>query len=426
MYNTGNDIQTITSPSGGSVSEGNLTNLLNSSMADDGSFHRLTSGSAPIGAGIGTYSFLTQDILEGERGNNFDAGAEEFGANGTNLPFEAEDVGVNIGFGASQSPTLSAPSTLNYGIEGGPMTFEIISNVDWTISENESWLSLDLTSGSGIATITATTTENNTGGERTANITISQVAGGADLTATISVIQSNTFEPAEIQITGTSSIGMQIKDGIEEINAYNDDNSNYWTGDPGVEPEVSITFDLGCIHTLTEIGINFWKADKRTTTFSIAVADDAAGPFTIILDSAVSAASGVTVDTEQFFNLDGAVGRYVKFIGIGNSSSTNWTSIANVNIYGNVNCETTTGVFDNEEIDLGITLFPVPVTNDVLNIVSDAKPLTKIEVYNVAGQRVLTTNGSGLFSKQIAVDHLNPGIYFIQLEKIGQAKFIIR
>ena len=175
---------------------------------------------------------------------------------------------------------------------------------------------------------------------------------------------------------------MQIKDGIEEINAYNDDNSNYWTGDPGVEPEVSITFDLGCIHTLTEIGINFWKADERTTTFSIAVADDAAGPFTIILDSAVSAASGVTVDTEQFFNLDGAVGRYVKFIGIGNSSSTNWTSIANVNIYGNVNCETTTGVFDNEEIDLGITLFPVPVTNDVLNIVSDAKPLTKIEVYN--------------------------------------------
>ena len=177
---------------------------------------------------------------------------------------------------------------------------------------------------------------------------------------------------------------------------------------------------------MTEIGINFWKADERTTTFSIAVADDAAGPFTIILDSAVSAASGVTVDTEQFFNLDGAVGRYVKFIGIGNSSSTNWTSIANVNIYGNVNCETTTGVFDNEEIDLGITLFPVPVTNDVLNIVSDAKPLTKIEVYNVAGQRVLTTNGSGLFSKQIAVDHLNPGIYFIQLEKIGQAKFIIR
>ncbi len=106
MYNTSvNAYEIDTAPSGSSISEGNLTNLSNSDMADDGDFHRLTSGSTPIDAGIGTYSFLTQDVLAGNRDANFDAGAEEFGGNGTNLPYDASDVGVNIGFVANLSQT---------------------------------------------------------------------------------------------------------------------------------------------------------------------------------------------------------------------------------------------------------------------------------------------------------------------------------
>jgi len=53
---------------------------------------------------------------------------------------------------------------------------------------------------------------------------------------------------------------------------------------------------------------------------------------------ATSASSGATVLTEQLWGLAGTSARYVKFIGIGNSSSTNWTSIANVNIYGYDDC----------------------------------------------------------------------------------------
>ena len=180
--------------------------------------------------------------------------------------------------------------------------------------------------------MTATVIENTTGAERTGSISINEMTGGSGLSTDLSVIQSNTFVPTEIPIIGTSSEGMQDKVDIAEENAYNDDNSNYWTGDPDTEPEVSITFDLSCVHELSEMGINFWKANERTTTFSIAVADNEAGPFTTVLDRVTSEVA--TVATEQFFNLEGAFARYVKFIGIGNSSSTNWTSIANVNIYG--------------------------------------------------------------------------------------------
>ncbi len=341
MYNTSvNAYQIITAPSGSSVSEGNLTNLANGEMADDGSFHRLTSGSSPIDAGIGSYSYLSLDVLEGIRDASFDAGGEEFGANGTHVPYTSTDVGVKIGFGALQAPTLStSPSNLNFDVCGSSLSFEVLSNIDWTITNNLSWLSLDITSGSGPATITATTTSNTTGAIRSGNILLDEIIGGNNLSSALSVIQSNTSVPSEIPILSTSSLGMQINGTVAEINAYNNDLSNYWTGNPDTEPEVSITFDMGSSYVLTEIGIHFWKADERTTTFSIAIADNASGPFTTVINNGVSAASGVSVNTEQIFDLGGTIGRYVKFIGIGNSSTTNWTSIADVNIYGNTNCD---------------------------------------------------------------------------------------
>lgn len=425
-YNSSiDDYQIITEPSGNSKSEGNLISIASSDMEDDGSFHRLTTGSAPIDVGIGNYSFLSQDILGGDRDANFDAGAEEFGANGTHLPFTNSDVGITIGFTASSNPSLTvSPSTIEFGVSEGTVTFEVISNVDWVITEDLSWLSLDASSGSGSMTITATATENTTGEQREGTVSINEIAGGADLITVLSVVQLNTFLPSEIPIVGTTSLGMQDQSDISEENAYNDDNSNYWTGNPDTEPEVSITFDLSCRHVLTEIGINFWKADERTTTFSIAIANDADGPFNTVVDARTSADSGVTVDSEQLFSLHRSVGRYVKFIGIGNSSSTNWTSIANVNIYGDVRCETTTSVDNTLLQDLGIKIFPVPVREGALNIESDTKPIGMIRIYNVAGHQVLHSNGRDKLSKVIDVSSLSSGIYFIKLEELGISKFV--
>lgn len=108
VYNaTVNSYQIATTPSGNSISEGNITSLSSSDLSDDGNFHRLTSGSTAIAAGLGSYSFLAQDILGGSRDPNFDAGAEEFGANGTNLPYTAADVDVTVGFGAAYQGALS-------------------------------------------------------------------------------------------------------------------------------------------------------------------------------------------------------------------------------------------------------------------------------------------------------------------------------
>ncbi len=429
MYNTSiTSIQTITSPIGSFISAGNIPNLPNNALTDDGIFHRLESGSAPINSGTGNYDFLTHDILGGERNITFDSGAEEFGSNGTNLPYTANDVGVTIGFGADfvTIPTLSvSPSTLTYGLDAGILTFEVIANVGWVITEDIPWLSLDVTSGVGSTTVTATVTENTTGVDRMGDISIDEVAGGDDLLDVINVLQLNTFVPSEIPIIGTTSLGMQDKPEIAEINAYNDDFSNYWTGNPDTAAEVSITFDLECVRELTAIGINFWKADERNTYFAIAVADDAAGPFTIVIDADTSAIGSVA--TEQIFSLAGVMARYVKFIGIGNSTDTNWTSIANVNIYGKLEaCDISTSVINSSLSDQGVTLFPVPTTDGVLNITSTYKSLGRIEVFNVAGQNVLIADGNGNLSTQLNIAVLEEGIYFIKIENMGVEKFIVR
>lgn len=429
MYNTSiNPIQTVTPPSGTYVNQGNLTNLVASDLMDDGNFHRITSGSAPINAGIGSYAYLTHDILGGSRNVSYDAGAEEFGANGINLPYDSSDVGVNLGFGATivTVPTLAvALPSITYGLDSGSLTFDIVSNVGWVITENLPWLSLDVTAGFGTTTVTATFAENATGVQRTGDIFIDETAGGNNLSDTLAVIQLNTFFAAELPIVGATSVGMEIKPGITEANAYDNDLTTYWTGDPSVEPEVAITFDVGCIRELTEIGIHFWKADERTTYFSIAVADNASGPFTTLFTD--TSATGTTVNDEQLFSLASVSARYIKFIGLGNSSASSWTSIANVNIYGNVNCVGgATSLFNNQPDEISFTIFPVPVTNGVLNISSTSKELGIIEIYNVAGQNVLTTNGYGVFSKQINVTELHAGVYFIRLEGIGVAKFMVR
>ncbi|WP_136483021.1 chondroitinase-B domain-containing protein [Cognatitamlana onchidii] len=116
-----NAFQEVTAPTGTSLYEGNITQdgdwdltngensnqTVSSGLLVSGSdFYRLANASAAINAGVGTYSFLTKDILYGDREEDFDAGAEEFGANGTVGPYDLSNVGLTIGFGALETLSI--------------------------------------------------------------------------------------------------------------------------------------------------------------------------------------------------------------------------------------------------------------------------------------------------------------------------------
>lgn len=161
-------------------------------MEEGTDFYRIADGSAAVDAGMGTYDFLALDVLGGSRETAFDAGAEEFGADGTNGPYTSEDVGVTVGFGADGevAPVLtSGTSFLEFGKVTSSSVIELTSNVDWTISTNVSWLTLSSTSGSTSSSITVTVEENTDGAERNGVITIEETNG--DLSLSVNVTQFN-------------------------------------------------------------------------------------------------------------------------------------------------------------------------------------------------------------------------------------------
>jgi poly(beta-D-mannuronate) lyase len=112
-----------TVPFGTSIYEGNITqngnwdliNGLNSNqtvtsglLTSGSDFYNITSGSAALNSGLGTYNFLSTDITGGIRSADFDTGAEEFNSGGTNLPYSIADVGLKLGFGADQTLNIVA------------------------------------------------------------------------------------------------------------------------------------------------------------------------------------------------------------------------------------------------------------------------------------------------------------------------------
>ncbi len=71
-------------------------------------------------------------------------------------------------------PQLSAsPLTLNVNPPAGSITFDVTSNIGWTISESISWAQVTPTSGSNNATITVNYTQNSSATPRSGIITIS-------------------------------------------------------------------------------------------------------------------------------------------------------------------------------------------------------------------------------------------------------------
>jgi hypothetical protein len=82
-------------------------------------------------------------------------------------------------------PTLSAsPLTLNVNPPAGTTTFNITSNLAWTVAESSSWFSVNPVSGSNNGTITVTYDRNSSASSRSGIITIS-AAGVPDVIVTV-------------------------------------------------------------------------------------------------------------------------------------------------------------------------------------------------------------------------------------------------
>lgn len=137
-------------------------------------------------------------------------------------------------------------------------------------------------------------------------------------------------------------------------NVIDENFSTRWSA----EGEVSLQFDLGEVKPLGYMGLSFHSGAARQTIFDLQISDDARKWTTVFSGRS----SGTTNDLEAY-NLQNLQGRYVKYVGHGNSVSS-WNSITEAKIFpptedGSMNVDTTQGfVFGGENIVINGELMP--------------------------------------------------------------------
>jgi len=117
------------------------------------------------------------------------------------------------------------PSNQSVTIEAGSTTFTVVSNTDWTVSDNAAWLTVNPANGNNNGTLTADYSENTTTSQRTGTITIigggitrtvtvTQAAGSAILTVTPSN-QSVSNDSGSTTFSVESNINWIVSDNAE-------------------------------------------------------------------------------------------------------------------------------------------------------------------------------------------------------------------
>ena len=118
---------------------------------------------------------------------------------------------VTVGSTSTSSLTVS-PTSLSVGAASGSSPVSVTSNVSWTVTDNQSWLSVSPTSGSNNGSFNISYTANTSTSSRSGTVTVS----GGGITRTIAVMQSGTGSSGTYTIVvrarGTSgSESIQLK-----------------------------------------------------------------------------------------------------------------------------------------------------------------------------------------------------------------------
>lgn len=88
-------------------------------------------------------------------------------------------------------------------------------------------------------------------------------------------------------------------------------------------------FDLGSVKTIDSISTAYMRGGERKYTFSVYVSEDGVN-YTLVKDKLQSPGTGLQLDT---YDLGGVKGRYVKYVGYGNTANS-WNSITEIVISG--------------------------------------------------------------------------------------------
>ena len=70
-------------------------------------------------------------------------------------------------------------------------------------------------------------------------------------------------------------------------------------------------------------------------------------------------------------------------------------------------------------------LIPNPAKNN-LRIQSNNNPISKIEIFNILGQQVISIDSEDLLTKNIDISSLNVGIYLVKINRLTTKRLIVK
>lgn len=169
--------------------------------------------------------------------------------------------------------TVSAEVLSIGAANGSTVTFDIRSNITWTATTDQSWLSLDQPSGIGNRTVTLTAGENTTIKERKATVTVSASGFNSNVITVTQVAGAATLIVSLDNLNFSQNGGSQIID-ITSNSTWNISTDQLWikvNPSSGINNgSISVTVDAygllsGNSDIITRMGSIIVSADKTTS-----------------------------------------------------------------------------------------------------------------------------------------------------------------
>ncbi len=262
--------------------------------------------------------------------------------------------------------TVSADTLTIEAAASSTTTFDISSNVSWTAESNQSWLTVNSSSGSDDETITLTATANPTTSPRTATVTVSENRVPPQ---TIIVIQDSA---APVLTVSTNTLAIAAADSST---ATFDINSNInWTAESNQSwlivsnsagfGDETITLTATANTTISSRTATVTVSGNGVSTQTIVVTQDGAAPvLTVSTDTLTIAATDSSIVTFD-------ITTNISWIAIGNQS---WLTVSSSAGSGDETI-TLTATANPTIISrtASVTVYGTGVTEQIITIVQDA------------------------------------------------------
>lgn len=391
-------------------------------------------GSAGKGANLGSNSPITDAMV------GYGIGACFLNSAGGSI----SDGNCNIEIGER----LSVGNLSVFSAPAASEDVQISANVSWTAESNDDWITIDITSGTGDATVSVTVTENTSTEGRTGSVTFTQDAGGDDIIRTLSVTQdgADLTDLYDLINTGTGletdkvTVHSFSKEEVSSTkfnyakNTLDKDAGTVWAADDGaivsgdykgdgefIIYDLSKTYALELIQFSTTnkseaFGYQIWVSTTGT--------DEA--DFIKILptsDDIILTATNTTDFNQYLTNTTDA--RYIKLVGFGRYNSEGdartsaWSAVGEIEFYG----AKTGSIIKNGSLDNTI-IYPIPAL-DIVHL-KNIQGVTSVSIIGMDGKKMLDKSISGKES-DIDISSIAKGSYMLVLkgEKVYESRLLI-